>query len=178
MNLCKVKNVTASRLVILAVRERDGQPITFEPGECKQMMPATVNHPAVSVHIGRGLQLVEAQIEEVKEVPKTKVLEVAISPAPPPAPKVEAPVVEPVVEAPVIQEAPATPVGSYAHAPGITESNYSAILEEYPTLADLAIANKDMLTKIGMTKYGAKKLIAWAAAELGNAVASDSDDSE
>lgn len=177
MKLCKVKNVTDSRLVILAVRDRDGQPISFEPGECKQMMPTTVNHPAVSVHIGRGLQLVEGQVS-IEEVPKTKVLEVAISPAPPPAPKVEAPVVEPVVEAPVIQEAPATPVGAYASAPGITEENMWMVLEAYPTLADLAGANKDALAKLGFTKYGAKKLIAWAAAELGNTASSGSSSDE
>jgi hypothetical protein len=174
MMLCKVKNVTTSRLVILAVRDRDGQPFSFEPGECKQMMPTTVNHPAVSVHIGRGLQLVEEH-----EMPKTKVLEPAVSPAPPPAPKVEAPVVEPVVEAPVIQEAPATPVGNpFAQAPGITEENAPAIVEAYPTLADLANANKDALAKCGLSKSNAKKLIAWAAAELGGETASEEHDAD
>jgi len=177
MKLCKVKNVTASRLIILAVRDRDGQPISFEPGECKQMLSATVNHPAVSVHIGRGLQLVEGQ-EFVEEVPKTKVLEVAISPAPPPAPEVEAPVVEPVVETPVIQEAPATPVDSFADAPGVTEENISMLQEAYPTLADLAAANKDALVKFGFSKYGARKLTAWAAAKLENAVAQEVKDDE
>lgn len=177
MNLCRVKNVTNNRLIILAVRGRDGQPISFEPGECKQMLSATVNHPAVSVHIGRGLQLVEGQVS-VEEVPKKKVLEVAISPAPPPAPKVEAPVVEPVVEAPVIQEAPATPVGAYASAPGITEENIETISEAYPTLVDLAAANKNALAKLGLTKYGAMKLIAWAAAELGSTESSETSSDE
>lgn len=177
MKLCQVKNVTESRLVILAVRDRDGQPISFEPGECKQMLSTTVNHPAVSVHIGRGLQLVEGQVS-VEEVPKQKVLEVAISPAPPPAPKVEAPVVAPVVETPVIQEAPATPVGAYANAPGVTEEDISAITEMYPTIADLAKADKDALVKFGFTKYGAKRLIAWAAVKLGSTEKSESNSNE
>jgi hypothetical protein len=129
------------------------------------------------VHIGRGLQFVEGQ-ELVEEVPKTKVLEVAISPAPPPAPKVEAPAVEPVVETLVIQEAPATPVDSYANAPGITEENISTIQEAYPTLADLANANKDALMKLGFSKYGARKLTAWAAAKFENAVAIEVEDDE
>jgi hypothetical protein len=177
MKLCRVKNVTESRLIILAVRDRDGQPISFDPGECKQMLSTTVNHPAVSVHIGRGLQLVEGQVS-VEEVPKQKVLEVAISPAPPPAPKVEAPVVEPVVETPVIQEAPATPVEAFVDAPGVTEKNLSAVMEMYPTIADLAGADKDSLAKLGFTKYGAKRLIAWAAAKLGSTEKSESNSDE
>jgi hypothetical protein len=35
-----------------------------------------------------------------------------------------------------------------------------------------------MLAKLGFTKYGAKKLIAWAAAELGNTASSESSSDE
>jgi len=178
MKLRKVKNVSACRLVILSVRERDGQPLSFEPGECKQMMPATVSHPAVSAYIGRGLQLVEEQ-NFVEEVPKTKVLDTAFPPAPPPVPVVETPVIVPVEEAQVIQEAPATPASFIAHAPGITEENSPAIIAAFPTLADLAKANMNALVKVGLSKTGSRKLIAWAAAQLNSTSSVEfSDDDE
>lgn len=164
MKLCKVKNVSSHRLVILAVRDRNGKPFVFEPGECKQMMPATVNHPAVSVHIGRGLQLVEEQI--AVDVPKIKVLEPAVSPAPPPAPKVETPVVEPEVEAEVIQEAPATHVSIYAEAPGVTKDEIASLEAAFPTLSDLANATRDSVMACGFGRVSARKLISWAVSNL------------
>jgi len=177
MKLRKIKNITANRLVILSVRLRDDQPLSFEPGECKQMMPATVNHPAVSAYIGRGLQLVEEQ-DFVEEVPKTKVLDTTFPPAPPPVPVVEAPVIEPDEETPVIQEAPATPASFFAHAPGITEMNSPAIMAAFPTLADLTKADVYTLVKNGLSKTSAKKLISWAVTQLDSVSPSESFDNE
>jgi 3-methyladenine DNA glycosylase/8-oxoguanine DNA glycosylase len=48
----------------------------------------------------------------------------------------------------------------------------------YPTIADLAAADKDSLAKLGFTKYGAKRLIAWAAAKLDSTKKSESNSDE
>lgn len=163
MNFLKVTNVTGKKLVIPAVRERDGQVLSFQPGECRNMLPATVNHPAVSVYIGRGLQLEEAS---AVEVPKVKVLEPVVSPAPQPAPVFVAPVVEPEILEPEIQAAPATPAGLFSAAPGVTEENEAAISAAFPTMQDLADASRDSLLDFGLSKNAAKKLTAWAAGQL------------
>jgi hypothetical protein len=166
MKLVRVKNVMGMKLIIPAVRGRDGRALSFQPGECKDLLPATVNHPAVSVYIGRGLQLEEAS---AVEVPKVKVLEPVVSPAPQSVPVFVAPVVEPEILDLEIQVAPATPAGLFSAAPGVTEENEAALSMLFLSTQELACAALDVLQDLGFTKTAAKKLISWAASQPSSA---------
>jgi len=113
-----LKNFTERTIMLTGLRDMDGQPLVFGPGEQKGVHPATVKHPAVRVFLGKGLQLVE-EIES----PKQKAQEVSL-PAPQPAPApVPTPVVVPVVEEVlVVPAAPATPVGIDTPSEPVVES--------------------------------------------------------
>jgi hypothetical protein len=113
-----LKNFSERKIMLTGLRDMEGQPLVFNPGEQKGVHPTTVKHPAVRVFLGKGLQLVE-EIES----PKQKAQEVTL-PAPQPAPApVPTPVVVPAVEeVPVVPVAPATPVGTDTPSEPVVES--------------------------------------------------------
>lgn len=167
MKLVEVRNDTGTQLSISAIRG-----LVFLPGEVKKVTPATVKHPAVSRYIGRGLTLVTSSQGEEPKAP-TPVIAVAAAepvmapvevmpaaPAPEPMPAPEPPEMESQKEtAGNLQEA-------YLAAPGISEENVQAVLEAFPTFADLANAQLSAVQDAtGLSKSAARRLKDWASSK-------------
>lgn len=167
MKYVEVKNTSGARLVISAIRG-----LVFFPGEVKKVSPATVKHPAVSSYIGRGLTLVtSSEGEEPKApVPVTTVVPVPAVAAPEPVEVPETAEPMPVEELPETasqQETAGNLLEAYLTAPGVTEDNAQAILNAFPTFANLAEAPlTDVQSASGLSKSAAKRLQSWATSQL------------
>lgn len=166
MKFVEVRNDSGKQLSIPAIRG-----LTFLPGEVKKVTPATVKHPAVSSHIGRGLTLVTSSQGEEPKAP-TPVIAVAA------AKPVEAPAAVPVTPAPEPMPAPEPPVvesqketagnlqEAYLAAPGISEENVEAILKAFPTFEALAHAQvSEVQDASGLSKSASRRLQTWAASQ-------------
>lgn len=167
MKLVEVRNDSGKQLSIPAIRG-----LTFLPGEVKKVTPATVKHPAVSQHIGRGLTLVtSSQGEEPKAPIPTAAVPAAKPPVAPAAEKPAAPAAEPkpAAEPPVVESQKETAGNlqeAYLAAPGISEENVKAILKAFPTFAALANAPvSDVQEASGLSKSASRRLQTWAASQ-------------
>jgi hypothetical protein len=167
MKLVLLKNTSGKRLAF-PVRGTDGQKLVLNPGEAKNVSPATVKHPAVSRYIGLGL---EVEGDSAAAAPKQK------EPEPAPAPP-QAPPAEPTSEAePSEDESESEPEepadepagdtedlrGLYLTGPGVTEDNVDALLEKYSTIEALAKGTKGAVIQAGVSKSFAGRLLSWAA---------------
>lgn len=169
MKLVKLTNTSGKRLVF-PVRGPDGTKLVLDPGEAKNVSPATVKHPAVSRYIGQGLEVGgdSAAAPKKKEPGKKKK-----APAPPPAPEtaptsetepsedesdgeLEEPAEEPAGE----EEEDLTEL--YISAPGITEDNVKRVMKKFPDIEALSNASKTALAKAGVSKAYTSRLIDWA----------------
>lgn len=156
MKFVEVRNDSGKQLSIPTIRG-----LSFAPGEVKKLSPVTVTHPAVSSYIGRGLTLVASKGEE----PKAPIPTVKTESPKPVAPKPAEP--KPAEEPPVM-EPPKETAGdlreAYLTAPGVTEDNVQAVLDAFPTLAELSDASISALQDaIGLSKTASRKLKDWAS---------------
>jgi hypothetical protein len=167
MKFVEVRNDSGKQLSIPAIRG-----LSFLPGEVKKVTPATVKHPAVSSHIGRGLTLVtSSQGEEPKAPIPTAAVPVAkpavVAPAAVPAAPVAEP--KPAPEPPVVESQKETAGNlqeAYLAAPGISEENVQAILSAFPTLEALANAPVSAVQDAsGLSKSACRRLQTWAASQ-------------
>jgi hypothetical protein len=171
MKFVELTNTSGKRLTF-PVRGADGKKLVFEPGDKKNVSPATVQHPAVSRYIGQGLEV----DGDSAAMPKQKEPETA--PAPPPAPPAEpTSETEPSEDEPEGDpEEPADePAGEtegvdtkalyVSDGPGVTEDNIDAVFEKFPTVEALAEASKTALTKVGVSKSFTSRLIDWAKSQ-------------
>jgi hypothetical protein len=189
MKMSDLRNDTGARFSIPQIRG-----LVFEPGETKKVHPATVLHPAVSRHLGKGLTLVEPtqmKVEPSAPVPSavapSAVSKVVIEPVPvkqpEPTPQPEPEVIpepvvvpelvvepqpEPQVETPkVVEETAGINLReTYLLAPGVTETNVDALLKACPTLEKLANANREKLCDLGVSVSYTKRLKTWANSQL------------
>jgi hypothetical protein len=170
MKFVEVRNDSGKQLSIPAIRG-----LSFLPGEVKKVTPATVKHPAVSSHIGRGLTLVtSSQGEEPKAPIPTAAVPAAkpvAAPAPVPAAVPAAPAAEPTpAPEPPVMESQKETAGNlqeaYLAAPGISEENVQAILSAFPTLEALANAPVSAVQDAsGLSKSACRRLQTWAASQ-------------
>jgi len=158
MTFVEVRNDSGKQLSFPAVRG-----LVFLPGEVKKVSPATVKHPAVSSYIGRGLTLLTSSQGEEPKAP--------IPTAKAESPKPAVPVAEPMpAPEPPVMDTPEKTAGNlqeaYLAAPGVSEENVQTILTAFPTFSDLANASPTQVQDAtGLSKSGAKRLIAWAASQ-------------
>jgi hypothetical protein len=169
MKFIPIENITKARVVIRTILGEDGLPLTFAPGEVKDVLESVARHPALQRYIGRALKAPPMTPKVVAPSPKAVIPPPVV--APPPKVVVPPPVVEPIVEEPVVEEETSKEDDSnednrdlYLEAPGITEKNVDAILEVYPSLADLAVAEDDALLDCGVSKSFITRVLEWASA--------------
>ena len=182
MKFVEVRNDSGKQLSIPAIRG-----LSFLPGEVKKVTPVTVKHPAVSQYIGRGLTLVtSSQGEEPKApiatatVPAVvpEVVPVAEPEVVPVAEPEEVPIVEtvtptvepmPTPEPPQMESQKETAGNlqeAYLAAPGITEENVQAVLDAFPTFAELIDATVSAVQEAsGLSKSASRRLQTWAASQ-------------
>lgn len=148
MKLKPLENYSENRIAIGQVRGADGRPFSVEPGEVGYLTPAAYAHPLVKRFLGAGLRdYVES--------------------APPPADEPE-PIAPPDLDEgkDVRDDGDDEDEGDdtralYITAPGITEGNVDAVLEAFPTLDELANAEKDALIEAGVSKSFTSRLLEW-----------------
>jgi len=152
-----VKNTAEVRIIIRTIRDEDGLPLSFGPGEEKGVPEAVLTHPAMKRYLGgtNPLQLVEAGAAKKKAAP---------APTPPPPPPPEDPPEEEDEEEEEDDEEEEEDLRAlYLSAPGITENNVDAVLEAYPTLEELVDAEEDGLVDCGVSKSFVNRVLEWAA---------------
>lgn len=164
MKLVPLKNMTQGRLVFPDLRD-----MNFEVGETKRVPPAMLSHPSIARRLGKGKELSTPENTD-KHIPKvTEPKAPDSTPAMPPEKKAKP--VEPIADlkkAPVLEEEPkGEPAGdplreAFLAGPGITESNVSAIMDEFPSIKDLSGTSREKLLNLGVSKFFVKKLLEWA----------------
>lgn len=182
MRMVELRNVTGGTLKISQIPG-----LVFAPGETRKVSPATVKHPAVSQHIGKGLEIVtpEEPKAPVPPTPAAPVSAPAVAPAPkvekkaveatPPPPAPVAPVPPPTEPKPVEEAAPSSEpeetVGTslrklYLSAPGVSEDNVDEVVARFPSVKKLSYAKKSELTGCGISKTDTAALKEWALSRI------------
>jgi len=166
MKLVNLKNQTSKRINIVAIRN-----LTFSPGEAKKVHPSVASHPAVRRYLNAGIlvtfkekAVIEPIAETVVSVPEPKIIKV-ISVVETPEP-IEEPVIEPIAEIeesndPEVLTTELNMRSIYLAAPGITEANVDAIVNEYATMDDLKKTDSSTLKKLGVKNNQVKKVLNW-----------------
>lgn len=154
MKNIRVKNTHGVRIIVRTLKGDDGLPLSFGPGEEKDVSEALMAHPVLKRYFGEGRPLQVVQAGAVKKTP---------APAPAPtAPVEKTPPSDP--EEPEEPEEEKEDLRDvYLRAPGITENNVDEVLEAFPTLEELADADEADLIDCGVSKSFVNRVLEWAA---------------